>query len=404
MMRVSARQELMMRVSARQEVMTRVSASGSNAARRATLCLLIVAASCASPRVTLPSGAGTPFPDFVSAYTQATAECRTVRTMSASLSLSGRAGSTRLAARIDAGFAEPARLRLEGYPRVNFGGKPLFVLVASGPAATLVLTRDGRVLRGAAPSAIIEALAGVALEPDELRALVSGCALGAGQPSAGRSFGKGWAAVDTGDSTAFLRQLEGQWRVVAVRRGSLTIEYSNFAGGRPSTVHLQTTSAPGVAPADLTLRISQVEINTPLDDAVFNVDVPRDAVPLTLEELRRAGPLGGEGTEAAVPVAVVVAEETELTEQDHHGGAEITGTHGQEPGRTALCAVNREGDQKHKQPVSFSRRAACVSVLPLDSWCRPQAGTRPGAAAFSVFPPCLRVSVLSLSRDLRSLR
>jgi hypothetical protein len=27
---------------------------------------------------------------------------------------------------------------------------------------------------------------------------------------------------------------------------------------------------------------------------VFNVDVPRDAVPLTLEELRRAGPLGGE--------------------------------------------------------------------------------------------------------------
>jgi hypothetical protein len=263
-------------------------------ARLAILSLLIVAGSCASPRVTLPSGAGTPLPDFVSAYTQATADCRAVRTMSASLSLSGRAGSTKLAARIDAGFAEPARLRLEGYPRVNFGGKPFFVLVASGPTATLVLTRDGRVLRGAAPSAIIEALAGVALEPDELRALVSGCALGARQPSAGRSFDKGWATVDAGDSTAFLRQLEGQWRVLAARRGLLTIEYSNFAGGHPSTVHLQTTPAPGVAPADLTLRISQVEINTPLDAGVFTVDVPRDAVPLTLEELRRAGPLGGE--------------------------------------------------------------------------------------------------------------
>ena len=274
--------------------MTRVSWSGSTTARRATLCLLIVAASCAPPRVTLPTGAGTPFPDFLSAYTQATAECRAVRTMSASLSLAGRAGSTKLAARIDAGFAEPARLRLEGYPRVNFGGKPFFVLVASGPTATLVLTRDGRVLRGAAPSAIIEALAGVALEPDELRALVSGCALGAGQPSAGRLAAQGWLAVDAGDSTAFLRQLDGRWRLVAARRGSLTIEYSNFAGDRPSTVHLQTTAAPGVAPADLTLRMSQVEINTPLDDGVFNVDVPRDAVPLTLEELRRAGPLGGE--------------------------------------------------------------------------------------------------------------
>lgn len=214
--------------------------------------------------------------------------------MSASLSLAGRAGSTKLAARIDAGFAEPARLRLEGYPRVNFGGKPFFVLVASGPTATLVLTRDGRVLRGAAPSAIIEALAGVALEPDELRALVSGCALGAGQPSAGRLLAQGWVAVDSGDSTSFLRQLDGRWRIVAARRGSLTIEYANFAGGRPSAVHLQTTAAPGVAPADLTLRISQVEINTLLDDGVFNVDVPRDAVPLTLEELRRAGPLGGE--------------------------------------------------------------------------------------------------------------
>jgi hypothetical protein len=390
----------MMRVSARQEVMPRASAGQELMMRGATLCLLIVAASCTSPRVTLPSGTGTPFPDFAAAYTQATAECRAVRTMSASLSLSGRAGSTKLAARIDAGFAEPGRLRLEGYPRVNFGGKPFFVLVASGPTATLVLTRDGRVLRGAAPSAIIEALAGVALEPDELRALVSGCALGAGQPSAGRSFGKGWASVDAGDSTAFLRQLEGQWRVIAASRGSLTIEYSNFAGGRPSTAHLHTTPAPGVAPADLTLRISQVEINTPLDDGVFNVDVPRDAVPLTLEELRRAGPLGGtEGTEETEET-----EGTELTGQDQHGDTEITGTHGQEPGRAALCAVNRAGDLKHKQPVTHTRRAACVSGLPLDSQCRPQAGTRPGAAVFSVFPPCPRASVLILSRDLRSLR
>ena len=38
------------------------------------------------------------------------------------------------------------------------------------------------------------------------------------------------------------------------------------------------------------------EINVPLESAVFDLDVPPDATPLTLEELRRAGPWGG-GTE-----------------------------------------------------------------------------------------------------------
>jgi hypothetical protein len=47
-----------------------------------------------------------------------------------------------------------------------------------------------------------------------------------------------------------------------------------------------------VAAADLTIRVSQREANVPLENAVFSVDVPKDAVPLTLEELRRAGPLG----------------------------------------------------------------------------------------------------------------
>lgn len=260
----------------------------------AALSLLILTASCAAPRVTLPAGPGTPFPAFASAYAQAIGDCRAVKTLSASLSLSGRAGSTKLSARIDGGFAESGRLRLEGYPRVNFGGKPFFVLAARGPDATLVLTRDARVLRGAPPSAIIEALAGIKLEPDELRALVSGCALGAGQPADGRSFKDGWVAIETDGTTVFLRQIEGRWRVAGARRGPLAVEYSNFTGGRPSTLHLHTTSAQGVSPADLTLRISQVEINTPLDNAVFYADVPPNAVPLTLEELRRAGPLGGE--------------------------------------------------------------------------------------------------------------
>ena len=143
-------------------------------ARVAPVPVLIFITACGAPRVALPSGAGTPSPDSVASYTEAVRECRGVKTLSATLSLSGRAGSSKLSARIDAGFSDPGRLRLEGYPRVNFGGKPFFVLVANGRDATLVLTRDGRVLRGAAPADIIEALGGIALEPDDMRALVAG--------------------------------------------------------------------------------------------------------------------------------------------------------------------------------------------------------------------------------------
>lgn len=208
------------------------------------------------------------------------------------MALSGRAGATTLSARIDAGFAEPDRLRLEGFPRVGFGGKPFFVLVARGSEATLVLTRDGRVLRGAPPASIIEALAGVALDPAELRAVVSGCGLGTVQPGAGRAFPNGWAAIEAGETTVFLRQLEGRWRIAAARRGPLTIEYADFASGRPSTVLLRTA---GGVTADIRLRLSQVEVDVPLTDTVFDVAVPRDAAPITLEELRKAGPLGDSG-------------------------------------------------------------------------------------------------------------
>ena len=56
-------------------------------------------------------------------------------------------------------------------------------------------------------------------------------------------------------------------------------------------MRLRATPQDGVA-ADLTMQLSQVEINVTLAREVFDVEVPRDAVPLTLEELRRAGPLG----------------------------------------------------------------------------------------------------------------
>ena len=40
------------------------------------------------------------------------------------------------------------------------------------------------------------------------------------------------------------------------------------------------------------MKLSDVNINVPLEADVFKIDIPPGADPLTLDELRRAGPLG----------------------------------------------------------------------------------------------------------------
>lgn len=208
------------------------------------------------------------------------------------MALSGHAGSTKLRGRIDAGFEAPARARLEGIAPF---GKPVFILVADDARGALVLPREDRVLSDAPPDRIIEALAGVPLGADTLRTIVSGCGFGVtGALGDGRRFTNGWVAGQTGDETVYLRQAAGGWQMASATRGALAVTYDDYAGGRPATVRIRATSADRVT-ADLTLRVSEVEINTTLDPRTFDItpDLPPQPVPLTLEELRRAGPLGG---------------------------------------------------------------------------------------------------------------
>jgi outer membrane lipoprotein-sorting protein len=250
---------------------------------------LVTASACAPKAIKIPTGAGTPFPEFASAYQQATASCSGVRTMTATMGMSGKAGRTKLRGRIDAGFAAPGRARLEGIPPF---GKPVFVLVAEGGKGTLVLTRDDRVLRDAPPDQIVEALAGVRLDPDALRTAIAGCGFGV-TPTEGHRFANHWIAAASADGTTFLRPAPGAgWEVAAAQRGGVTIEYADYEAGRPKTIRLRA-GRQGQPAADITLRVSDVAINTPLDARTFDVDLPEHPVPLTLEELRRAGPMGG---------------------------------------------------------------------------------------------------------------
>lgn len=249
----------------------------------------VASTGCAPKTLVLPAGAGTPFPAFRAAYDEATASCRGVKTISASMGMSGRAGTTKLRGRIDAGFAAPDSARLEGLHPVF--GKPVFVLVAEGGRGTLVLTREDRVLRDAPPDRIVEALAGVPLGADALRTAISGCGFG-GAPGEGREYSNGWIAASTGDGDMFLRRGSAGWEVAAATRGPVTIAYADYASGRPATIRIRAQSADRTN-ADLTLRLSDVDVNTTLDPKVFQLDLPDRPVPLTLDELRRAGPLGG---------------------------------------------------------------------------------------------------------------
>jgi outer membrane lipoprotein-sorting protein len=259
----------------------------------AVLTLSVVAlASCAPRPPLLPTGPGTPYPDYAAAYAEATARCRAVKTITLSMGLSGKAGSTRLRGTIQAGFAAPAKARLEGIPPF---GKPVFVLVADDEHGTLVLSRDDRVLRDAPPDQIVEALAGVALGADALRTIVSGCGFGDAVPSAGSELhanGSDWVLLALRDGAGYLRRDGGAWRLAAAVRGPLTVHYGGFVDGRPSSIEIRSASA-GRTISDIRLRLSDVDTNVTLDPRAFIADLPTHPIPLSLEELRRAGPLGG---------------------------------------------------------------------------------------------------------------
>ena len=210
--------------------------------------------------------------------------CDGVRTLQAELGLSGRAAGQRMRGRVLAGIV-PDALRLEG---VAPFGAPVFILVADGTRGTLLLARDRRVVRNAAPDEILNALVGIRLSPDDLRAALAGCVRAASEAKGARAFGADWLAVDLAAGGAvYLRRVDDRWRIVAGRYGDLEVDYTAFAGNRPSRVVLRGKDL------DLALALNQVEVNGDLPrDKLVALTVPDGVTPLSIEELRKAGPLG----------------------------------------------------------------------------------------------------------------
>ena len=252
--------------------------------------LSVLLASCAPRLLRLPADPGAPAPDFLQTYRGATAACSGVKTLTAELGLSGRAGGRGIRGRAIVGVERPASLRLEG---VAPFGPPAFILAARAGSGTLLLPRDGRVLRDTPPQDILGALTGISLNPEDLHAVLTGCLVSGGEPTAGRLHQNGWLAVDLpGDATLYLERRGTTWQPRAGRRPGWQIEYAPGQGNFPENVRIR--SANPAMDVDLTASVGQLETNVAIPPAAFAVDVPSDARPITLGELRDAGRLGGE--------------------------------------------------------------------------------------------------------------
>jgi hypothetical protein len=245
----------------------------------------MAAASCAHPAFVLPPGPPVSAPDGAAIWAAASARCRAVTTYSAELHVSGRVGDgPKLKATVLAGLTATDDIRLE--VPAPFG-RPVFILAGTNGTATLV-TRDDHLLSTSSQK-IIEAIVGLPFGPKAFLSLLTACAPDPAVAGAAR-YGD-VLMVRTGTSRAYLRQTAAAWRVVALDVEGLRVEYGAGADAWPTEVRVSSTE--GRTPVvDVAMSASQIDVDGAIPATAFRVTPPAHPLPLTLEELRAAGPLG----------------------------------------------------------------------------------------------------------------
>lgn len=266
----------------------------------------LVAAACSPPLLKLPGGRGVTVaaPAAAAALDEASMGCGAVRTLTADVMVSGSAGGHRVRGRLSAGVAAPSSARLEA---VAPFGAPVFIFVATGADATLLLPRDGRILEHARPDAVLEAVAGIPLDGADLRDTLTGCVVAPEMGGAieANQFGATWLALRTtnGDDIYLHRALPAdRWDLVAIVRASRLsnlrwrADFNDRQAGVPRTIRLTSIDDGGTQARrfDLKLVLSQVDVTMPLGPEVFTVLVPPGATRISLDELRRSGAFGAE--------------------------------------------------------------------------------------------------------------
>ena len=230
-----------------------------------------------------PSGAAGPDPTAADAFAAATTSCRGFRSIEGELALSGRAGGERVRGRVLTGLEAGGAVRLEA--PAPFGA-PFFILAGRNEMATLILPRERRVLRNTPVAAVLERLTGLSLGADDLRLILSGCLVETPAPAEGRQWPGGWQAVTIGpERVAYIRTVQGRPVLMAADFGRWHVDYSAHASGFPRIVRVRLDAI------DITARVEQLEVNTQINPRAWEVDVPSNADPMTLDELRSIAPL-----------------------------------------------------------------------------------------------------------------
>jgi hypothetical protein len=252
----------------------------------------LLISACAVKAPPRPVGNPTPDPTAVDAFTTATAACKGFRSIEGELSLSGRAGDERVRGRILTGLEAGGAVRLEA---VAPFGAPFFILAGRNERATLVLPREHRVLKDTGVADVLGRITGLTLGAEDLRLIVSGCLVENAAPTDGRQWGSEWKAVTIApERVAYLRLQNGQPRLTAADYGTWHVDYSAHTSGFPRVIRIRSTpgpGSPGEGGIDITARIEQLEVNTPINPRAWTVDIPSDAEPMTLDELRSIAPL-----------------------------------------------------------------------------------------------------------------
>ena len=250
---------------------------------------LILFSACAARTPPRPAGAATPDPTAAAAFETATALCDAPFrfAVEGELSLSGRAGGERVRGRILFGLQEPGSIRLEA--PAPFGA-PFFILAGRNERATLLLPREHRVLKDTAVADVLERITGLTLGADDLRFIISGCLVEKATPSEGRQWGSDWKAVTIAPNrVAYLRIQNGKPLLTAADYGAWHVDYSaHNAAGVARSVRVRRASDLAI---DITARIEQFSTGGPINSRAWSVDIPSDADPMTLDELRSIAPL-----------------------------------------------------------------------------------------------------------------
>lgn len=258
--------------------------------------LTLLAVSCAARMPPRPGGAPTPDPTALEAFAAATAGCAAnARSIEAELRLSGRAGGQRVRGRILAGLEEGGSIRLEA--PAPFGA-PFFILAGRNERATLLLPREDRVLKDTGVSEVLERITGLSLGAEDLRLIISGCLIANAAPTEGRQWGGEWKAVTIAPGrVAYLRIHDGRPVLTAADYGSWHVDYSaHDARGSAGVVRVRRAGDNAV---DITARLEQLTMGRPIDPRAWSVEIPSDAEPMTLDELRSIAPLAERNSPAS---------------------------------------------------------------------------------------------------------